>query len=91
VSSIGKGDGFVAGNGIRLGITIDRKVLADIDRLVRNGTCTSRSQVFAVAIKECLARLNRSRLARESAKLDKAEEQAFAEESYVGDVAAPDY
>jgi metal-responsive CopG/Arc/MetJ family transcriptional regulator len=81
----------VAFNGVRLRITIDVKVLADIDRLVRNGTCTSRSQVFDVAIKERLARMNRSRLARESAKLDKAEEQALANESYEADVAAPIY
>ncbi len=81
----------MAFNGVRLRITIDVKVLADIDRLVRNGTCTSRSQVFDVAIKERLARMNRSRLARESAKLDKAEEQALANESYEADVAAPIY
>lgn len=81
----------MAVNGVRIGITIDKKVLADIDRLVCNGTCTSRSQVFDVAIKELLARMNGSRLARESAKLDKAEEQALANESYVADVAAPIY
>ncbi len=81
----------MAGNDVRLEITIDEKVLADIDRFVRNGTCTSRSQVFQVAIKERLARMSRSRLARESAKLDKAEEQALANECYLADVAAPEY
>jgi metal-responsive CopG/Arc/MetJ family transcriptional regulator len=81
----------VAGNRVRVEITIDEKVLADVDRLVRNGTCTSRGQVFEAAIKKRLARMSRSRLARESAKLDSTEEQALANERYVADVAAPEY
>jgi metal-responsive CopG/Arc/MetJ family transcriptional regulator len=81
----------VAAKGVRIGITIDKKVLAEVDRLVRNGTYNSRSQVFDVAIKERLARMNRSRLARESAKLDAVEEQAFANERYLADVVAPIY
>jgi Arc/MetJ-type ribon-helix-helix transcriptional regulator len=81
----------VAGNGVRFGITIDQKVLADVDRLVRNGTYASRSQVFEVAIKERLARMNRSRLALESAKLDKLEGRALADESYAADVTGPEY
>lgn len=81
----------MAAKGVRIGITIDKKVLAEVDRLVRNGTYNSRSQVFDVAIKERLARMNRSRLARESAKLDAVEEQAFANERYLADVVAPIY
>jgi metal-responsive CopG/Arc/MetJ family transcriptional regulator len=76
---------------VRISITVDSKVVVEIDRLVRYRVFASRSQVFDVAIKERLARRNHSRLARESAKLDTTEERALANESYVADVAAPEY
>ena len=72
-------------------ISVDKKVLLDIDFLIRKRAITSRSQLFEVAIKQWLDRMHRSRLARESAKLDKAEEQALTNESYFADVVAPEY
>ncbi len=75
----------------RIGISIDQKVLAEIDLLVRTRVFISRSQLFEIAVKQSLDRLHRSRLARESAKLDATEEQALANENYFADVAAPEY
>jgi metal-responsive CopG/Arc/MetJ family transcriptional regulator len=75
----------------KVGISIDKKVLTEIDRLVRNGIFPSCSQAFEIAVIERLDRMKHSRLARESAKLDRAEEQALANESYFADVVAPEY
>jgi hypothetical protein len=43
------------------------------------------------AVRERLARIQRSRLARECSKLDKAEEQALADEGYAGESEWPEY
>lgn len=69
----------------KIAITVDERALAEIDRLVRNGVYANRSKAFEAAIKDRIERLRRSRLARECAKLDKEEEQALAEEGYVGE------
>jgi metal-responsive CopG/Arc/MetJ family transcriptional regulator len=76
---------------VKIAITVDSEVLAEIDRLVRYQVFASRSQAFEVAVKKRLARMSHSRLARESAKLDTTEERALANESYLADVAAPEY
>jgi Arc/MetJ-type ribon-helix-helix transcriptional regulator len=75
----------------KVAITVDEKALTEIDRLVRNGIFPNRSQAFEIAVKERLDRMRRSRLAREAAKLDPAEEQALADEFYVGEVEWPEY
>ncbi|HEX8152124.1 MAG TPA: ribbon-helix-helix domain-containing protein [Thermoanaerobaculia bacterium] len=75
----------------KIAITVDDQALAEIDRLVRAGVFPNRSKAFEVAIEERVAKLRRSRLAEECAKLDKAEEQALAEESYAGEVEWPEY
>jgi hypothetical protein len=48
--------------------------------LVKNRLFENRSRAIQEAVSEKLARLERSRLARECAKLDKKFEQAMAEE-----------
>ncbi len=75
----------------KIAITVDEKALTEIDRLVRNGVFPNRSQAFEVAVKERLDRMQRSRLAREAAKLDRAEEQALANEGYAGEGEWPEY
>ena len=50
------------------------------DRLVKNQLFESRNCASQEAVSEKLARLERSRLARECAKLDRKFEQALAEE-----------
>ena len=75
----------------KIAITVDEGALAEIDRLVREGVFPNRSQAIEGALKERLERLRHSRLAREVAKLDRTEEQAMAEEGYVGEGEWPDY
>jgi len=75
----------------KIAITVDQEALAEIDRLVREGIFPNRSKAFEVAVAERLARLRHSRLAREAAKLDRAEEQALADEGYAGEGEWPEY
>lgn len=64
----------------KVAITVDQSLLNQLDRLVEQRVFPNRSRAIQVAIEEKLARLNRSRLAQECAKLNPAEEQALAEE-----------
>jgi len=64
----------------KVAISLDEQVLDRLDRLVRGAMFPSRSQAIQVAIEEKLDRLERSRLARECAKLDPAFEKSLAEE-----------
>ena len=63
----------------KLAITLDEATLGRVDKLVRQSMFASRSQAIPDALEEKLARLDRSRLARERAKLDPAFEKAVAE------------
>jgi metal-responsive CopG/Arc/MetJ family transcriptional regulator len=64
----------------KIAITIDEKIVGRIDRLVKQRTFANRSQAIEEAMHEKLARLDKSRLARETAKLDPGAEKALAEE-----------
>jgi Arc/MetJ-type ribon-helix-helix transcriptional regulator len=75
----------------KIAVTVDKQALAEIDRLVMNGVFPNRSQAFEISVKERLDRMRRSRLATESAKLDRAEEQALANEGYAGESEWPEY
>jgi Arc/MetJ-type ribon-helix-helix transcriptional regulator len=75
----------------KIAITVDEHALEEIDRLVGEGLFPNRSKAIESAVQERLARIHRSRLAVECAKLDKAEEQALAEEGYVGESEWPEY
>ncbi len=75
----------------KIAITLDKAALAEIDRLVKRGVYPNRSQAIEAAIAERLARIHRSRLAMECARLDKSEEQALAEEGYSGESQWPEY
>ena len=75
----------------KIAITVDEDALAEIDRLVRHGVFPNRSKAIEDALLHRVATLHRSRLARESAKLDPAEEQAFADEGYAGECEWPEY
>ncbi|MEA2465789.1 MAG: hypothetical protein QOJ98_3536 [Acidobacteriota bacterium] len=69
----------------RIAITVDERALAEIDRLVQQGVFPNRSKAVEYAVQYRMAKLRRSRLARECAKLNPAEEQALAEEVYLGE------
>jgi len=56
-----------------------------IDRLVQKKAFSNRSQAIEEALQEKLARLDKSRLARETAKLDPEYERTLAEEGIAQD------
>jgi metal-responsive CopG/Arc/MetJ family transcriptional regulator len=64
----------------KVAITLDEDLLKRLDRLVKNRMFENRSRAIQEAVSEKLARLERGRLARECAKLDRKSEQTMAEE-----------
>ena len=68
-------------NTTKIAISIDKKILDRIDRLVENKTFSNRSRAIQNAIEEKISKLDKSRLAIESAKLNKAEEQKLSDEN----------
>jgi Arc/MetJ-type ribon-helix-helix transcriptional regulator len=64
----------------KITVTIDEEVLVEIERLVRQGVFPNRDKAIEDVLHGRIAASDRSRLARECAKLDKTEEQALAEE-----------
>ncbi|HVE69984.1 MAG TPA: ribbon-helix-helix domain-containing protein [Thermoanaerobaculia bacterium] len=75
----------------KIAITVDEQALAEIDRMVRAGVFPNRSKAIEESLHETIARRQRSRLARECAKLDPREEQALADEGYAGESEWPEY
>jgi metal-responsive CopG/Arc/MetJ family transcriptional regulator len=76
----------------KIAITLDEDTLQRVDRLISNQVFPNRSRAIAEAIEEKLERIERSRLARECAKLDPKFEKAMAEEGLSEDAAAwPEY
>lgn len=67
----------------KIAISIDPHDLEELDELVTRGVAASRSRLIQEAVHEKLARLKRTRLAAECAKLDAQKEQAEAE-SWLG-------
>jgi metal-responsive CopG/Arc/MetJ family transcriptional regulator len=70
----------------KIAITIDQQLLNRLDRLVKNRRFPNRSRAVQEALRDKLERLDRSRLARECAKLNRHEEQALAEEGFAQDL-----
>ena len=76
----------------KVAVTLDAGTVERLDQLVEQAVFPSRSQGVEVALKEKLARLDRSRLARECAKLDPEYERSLAEEGISEDLSAwPEY
>ena len=69
----------------KVAITLDEKTLRRLDRLVRRNVFPSRSRAIQEAVEEKLQRIERTRLARECAKLDPEYEKALAEEGISGE------
>lgn len=70
----------------KVAVTIDSELLAELDRLVAQHVFPNRSRAIQEALTDKLGRMRRRRLARESAKLNPAEEQALAEEGFDEDM-----
>ena len=76
----------------KVAVTLDAALLARIDELVTQRRFPNRSQAIESALAEKLDRLSHTRLARECAKLNPAEERALAEQGLALDLAAwPEY
>jgi Arc/MetJ-type ribon-helix-helix transcriptional regulator len=77
---------------LKIAITLDADSLSELDRLVTERRFPNRSQAIQEAVDEKLARLSRSRLAVECAKLDPSFERSLADEGMSGDSASwPEY
>jgi metal-responsive CopG/Arc/MetJ family transcriptional regulator len=76
----------------KVAISLDESTLSRLDKLVQKKVFPNRSQAIEEAVVEKLARLEKSRLAQECAKLDPAFEKALAEEGLSEDLAEwPEY
>jgi metal-responsive CopG/Arc/MetJ family transcriptional regulator len=76
----------------KIAITLDKRSISELDKLVEENVFQSRSQAIQEAVGEKLRRLKKTRLAAESAKLNPTVERALAEEGLAVDVKEwPDY
>jgi metal-responsive CopG/Arc/MetJ family transcriptional regulator len=64
----------------KVALTLDADLLERVDELVAKQKFRNRSQAVEAALADKLQRLARTRLARESAKLNPDQEQRLAEE-----------
>lgn len=67
-------------------ISIESRLLKKVDYLVKERVFPNRSQAIQSAVEEKVFRLDRNRLARECAKLDKEEERALADLGLIAEV-----
>jgi len=70
----------------KVAITIEGELLKRLDRMVQQRRFPNRSRAIQEAVREKLERMDRGRLARECAKLNRALEQKMAEEGLAGDL-----
>lgn len=76
----------------KVAISIDSKVLERVDQLVSEKRFPNRSRAIQTAVENALLRFDRTRLARECARLDPREEQRLAEEGITTDLEGwPEY
>jgi Arc/MetJ-type ribon-helix-helix transcriptional regulator len=73
-------------------VTIDSRILGDLDALIAADRFPNRSQAIEAALADKINRLRHTRLAREAAKLDPRHEQAEADEGLATDAETwPEY
>ena len=75
----------------KVALTLDAALLNRVDDLVARARFRNRSQAIETALAEKLARLARTRLAEECAKLDPVEEQGLADEAFGAEATWPEY
>jgi Arc/MetJ-type ribon-helix-helix transcriptional regulator len=76
----------------KVALTLDSELLERLDDLVERRRFRNRSQAVESALADKLQRLARTRLARESAKLNPREEKRLADEGLVDDLESwPEY
>lgn len=73
-------------------LTIETNLVERLDELIAQQRFRNRSQAVESALAEKMRQLERTRLARECAKLDPKHEKALAEEGFAGSVETwPEY
>lgn len=73
-------------------ISIEAELLERLDDLVRRKRFSNRSQAIQIAVEDQIVRLEKGRLARECAKLNKTEERAAADLGLAADLETwPEY
>jgi metal-responsive CopG/Arc/MetJ family transcriptional regulator len=76
----------------KVALTLDADLVERVDELVARRRFRNRSQAIESALADKLQRLARTRLARESAKLNLREEKRLADEGLADDFASwPEY
>jgi metal-responsive CopG/Arc/MetJ family transcriptional regulator len=76
----------------KIAITLDEQYIVQLDTFVSKRIFQNRSQAIQEAVKEKLARIKRTRLAKECAKLDPTFEKAMADEGLTEDLSQwPEY
>ena len=70
----------------KIAITIDKNTLNRLDLLVKSRFFPNRSRAIQEAVAEKLERIEKTRLARESAKLDPKYEQNLSEEGFESEI-----
>src|SRR5580700_4488292 len=77
---------YLGMNAAKITISLDQELLHRLDRLVQSRVFPNRSQAVQTAVEEKIARMQRTRLAQECAKLDPLEEQAIADVGLAAEV-----
>lgn len=76
----------------KVAVTIDQYLVSKLDHMVAEGRYSSRSSAIEEAVLERINKLEKKRLAEESARLDPDFEQALAEEGLEGELSEwPEY
>ncbi len=75
----------------KIAISIEQRLLSRLDQLIRKWGISSRSKAIQEAVEEKIERQEKSRLARECAKLDQAFERAMADDDRTGLDEWPEY
>ncbi len=70
----------------KIAITLDETCIIELDKLVEKQVFQSRSQAIQEAVSEKLLRMKKTRLARESAKLNPDFERKMSEEGFDRDI-----
>lgn len=70
----------------KIALSLDSELVRRVDELVRQAAFASRSHAVEEALREKLARIDRTRLSVEAAKLDPEQEKSLAEEGIQGEL-----
>ena len=70
----------------KIAISIDKRLVRKLDRMVRNRVFPNRSKAIQEAVEEKIVRIDKTRLARKCAKLDPTFEKHLADEGISQDL-----